>query len=117
MNSCCLTLRENSDGKEASFDLLEETMERCELERRDRRQFGQPGTILACERARGRTFYDRTVDALGEIEVFEEREKIFTFRSKSLRDVLSIWWTKDASPWMDAPLRFAASKESLLPFG
>ena len=31
VNGCCLTLRENSDGKEASFDLLEETMERTNL--------------------------------------------------------------------------------------
>ena len=52
VNGCCLTLREDSDGKEASFDLLEETMERTNLSGRVGRQFGQPGKIVARERAR-----------------------------------------------------------------
>ena len=43
VNGCCLTLREDSDGKEASFDLLEETMERTNLSGGVGRQFGQPG--------------------------------------------------------------------------
>jgi riboflavin synthase len=75
VNGCCLTLRENSDGKEASFDLLEETMERTNLS--DLKE----GSLVNLERslaANGRVgghFVTGHVDVLGEIEVFEERGK------------------------------------------
>lgn len=75
VNGCCLTLRENSDGKEASFDLLEETMDRTNLSGLTE------GSLVNLERsllANGRVgghFVTGHVDALGEIEVFEERGK------------------------------------------
>ncbi|MBT3636971.1 MAG: riboflavin synthase [Opitutae bacterium] len=75
VNGCCLTLRENSDGKEASFDLLEETMERTNLSGLTE------GSSVNLERslpANGRVgghFVTGHVDVLGEIEVFEERGK------------------------------------------
>jgi riboflavin synthase len=75
VNGCCLTVRENSDGKEASFDLLEETMDRTNLS--DLKE----GSLVNLERslaANGRVgghFVTGHVDVLGEIEVFEERGK------------------------------------------
>ena len=75
VNGCCLTLREDSDGKEASFDLLEETMERTNL------SGVSEGSLVNLERslpANGRVgghFVTGHVDAQGEIEVFEERGK------------------------------------------
>ena len=75
VNGCCLTVRENSDGKEASFDLLEETMDRTNLS--DLKE----GSLVNLERslaANGRVgghFVTGHVDVLGEVEVFEERGK------------------------------------------
>ena len=75
MNGCCLTLREDSDGKEASFDLLEETMERTNL------SGVSEGSLVNLERslpANGRVgghFVTGHVDAQGEIEVLRKGEK------------------------------------------
>jgi len=75
VNGCCLTLRESSDGKEASFDLLDETLERTNLS-----DF-KKGNLVNLERslpANGRVgghFVTGHVDALGKIVVFEERGK------------------------------------------
>ena len=75
VNGCCLTLRESSDGNEASFDLLDETLERTNLS-----DF-KKGSLVNLERslpANGRVgghFVTGHVDALGKIVVFEERGK------------------------------------------
>lgn len=74
VNGCCLTLREEAHG-EASFDLLEETLERTNL--------GdiQAGSLVNLERSLcanarlGGHFVSGHIDACGEIEVFEERGK------------------------------------------
>lgn len=75
VNGCCLTLRESSDGSKASFDLLDETLDRTNL------SGFKKGTLVNIERslpANGRVgghFVTGHVDALGQIMVFEERGK------------------------------------------
>ena len=75
VNGCCLTLRESSDGSNASFDLLDETLDRTNLS-----DF-KKGALVNIERslpANGRVgghFVTGHVDALGKIVVFEERGK------------------------------------------
>ena len=75
VNGCCLTLRESSKGEEASFDLLDETLDRTNLSELKK------GSSVNLERslpANGRVgghFVTGHVDALGEIMIFEERGK------------------------------------------
>lgn len=75
VNGCCLTLKEDSSGEEAVFDLLEETMERTNLGEL------KVGHLVNLERslpANGRIgghFVTGHVDTLGAIEIFEERGK------------------------------------------
>ena len=74
VNGCCLTLREGAHGK-ASFDLLEETLERTNL------GDVQSGSLVNLERSLcanarlGGHFVSGHIDACGEIEVFEEKGK------------------------------------------
>lgn len=74
LNGCCLTLREDAK-KEASFDLLEETLEKTNLGEL------KPGSLLNLERSvqsngrLGGHFVTGHVDACGEILVFEEQGK------------------------------------------
>lgn len=74
LNGCCLTLREDAK-EEASFDLLEETLEKTNLGRL------KPGSLLNLERSLqsngrlGGHFVTGHVDACGEILVFEEQGK------------------------------------------
>ena len=74
VNGCCLTLREGAHG-EASFDLLEETLERTNL------GDVQSGSLVNLERSLcanarlGGHFVSGHIDACGEIEVFEEKGK------------------------------------------
>ena len=75
VNGCCLTLRESSKGEEASFDLLDETLDRTNLSELKK------GSLVNLERslpANGRVgghFVTGHVDDLGEIMIFEERGK------------------------------------------
>ena len=75
VNGCCLTLRESSKGDEASFDLLDETLDRTNLSELKK------GSLVNLERslpANGRVgghFVTGHVDDLGEIMIFEERGK------------------------------------------
>ena len=74
VNGCCLTFREQSTGL-ASFDLLEETLDKTNLGEL------KAGSLVNLERslqANGRLgghFVTGHVDACGEIEIFEERGK------------------------------------------
>ena len=74
VNGCCLTFREDSKGI-ASFDLLDETLEKTNLGNL------KQGSLVNLERsllANGRLgghFVTGHIDACGKIEVFEERGK------------------------------------------
>ena len=74
VNGCCLTLREDSKGI-ASFDLLDETLEKTNLGNL------KQGSLVNLERsllANGRLgghFVTGHIDVCGKIEVFEERGK------------------------------------------
>ena len=74
INGCCLTLREDADA-EVSFDLLEETLDRTNLGKLSK------GDSLNLERALkasdrlGGHFVTGHIDAVGEIQIFENRGK------------------------------------------
>ena len=75
VNGCCLTLIAESKGTEATFDLLEETLERTNLS--DLKK-GSPVNLERSLPADGRVgghFVTGHVDALGTVEIFEERGK------------------------------------------
>lgn len=74
VNGCCLTLREDAD-KEASFDLLEETMERTNLGEIEVGSSVNLERSLAANARLGGHFVSGHVDACGLIEIFEERGK------------------------------------------
>ena len=74
VNGCCLTLREDAD-EEASFDLLEETMERTNLGEIEVGSSVNLERSLAANARLGGHFVSGHVDACGLIEIFEERGK------------------------------------------
>tara|TARA_Y100001978_G_scaffold174294_1_gene165758 strand:- start:306 stop:905 length:600 start_codon:yes stop_codon:yes gene_type:complete len=74
VNGCCLTLREDAD-EEASFDLLEETMERTNLGEIEVGSCVNLERSLAANARLGGHFVSGHVDACGLIEIFEERGK------------------------------------------
>lgn len=74
VNGCCLTLREDAD-EEASFDLLEETMERTNLGEIEVGSSVNLERSLAANAQLGGHFVSGHVDACGLIEIFEERGK------------------------------------------
>ena len=74
VNGCCLTLREDAD-EEASFDLLEETMERTNLGEIEVGSSVNLERSLAANARLGGHFVSGHVDAFGLIEIFEERGK------------------------------------------
>ena len=74
VNGCCLTLREDADG-EASFDLLEETMERTNLGEIEVGSSVNLERSLAANARLGGHFVSGHVDACCLIEIFEERGK------------------------------------------
>ncbi len=74
VNGCCLTLREDAD-EEASFDLLEETMERTNLGEIEVGSSVNLERSLAANARLGGHFVSGHVDACGLVEIFEERGK------------------------------------------
>ena len=74
VNGCCLTLREDAD-EEASFDLLEETMERTNLGEIEVGSSVNLERSLAANARLGGHFVSGHVDACGLIEIYEERGK------------------------------------------
>ena len=74
VNGCCLTLREDAE-EEASFDLLEETMERTNLGEIEVGSSVNLERSLAANARLGGHFVSGHVDACGLIEIFEERGK------------------------------------------
>lgn len=74
VNGCCLTLREDAD-EEASFDLLEETMERTNLGEIEVGSSVNLERSLSANARLGGHFVSGHVDACGLIEIFEERGK------------------------------------------
>ena len=74
VNGCCLTLREDAD-EEASFDLLEETMERTNLGEIEVGSSVNLERSLVANARLGGHFVSGHVDACGLIEIFEERGK------------------------------------------
>ena len=74
VNGCCLTLREGAHGK-ASFDLLEETLERTNLGDVQSRSLVNLERSLCANARLGGHFVSGHIDACGEIEVFEEKGK------------------------------------------
>ncbi|MEC7401742.1 MAG: riboflavin synthase [Verrucomicrobiota bacterium] len=74
VNGCCLTLREDAD-EEASFDLLEEPMERTNLGEIEVGSSVNLERSLAANARLGGHFVSGHVDACGLIEIFEERGK------------------------------------------
>ena len=74
VNGCCLTLREDAE-EEASFDLLEETMERTNLGEIEVGSSVNLERSLAANARLGGHFVSGHADACGLIEIFEERGK------------------------------------------
>ncbi len=74
VNGCCLTFREDSSGR-GTFDLLDETLERTNLGKLVK------GSMVNLERSMpsngrvGGHFVTGHIDAVGEIQIFEERGK------------------------------------------